>query len=119
MSKLAHPARPCRECPWKRDVAVGHFPPERFAALANTAYDMSMHVFQCHDTPDDKPAACAGFLIAGARHNLAIRLALSNGNINPDKISDGSFELFQNFREMAVANGVDPSDPVLEQCRDD
>ena len=33
------------------------------------------------------------------------------------KRKDG-LELFESYREMAIANGVDPDDPVLADCRD-
>lgn len=106
---------PCPTCPWRKD-AVGQFPAEAFRHSAQTAYDMSTHVFSCHESGSSKPAACAGFLLRGAAHNLAVRLAMLQGRIRDD-VSDGGHELHDDYRAMAEANGVDPQDPVLQPCR--
>ncbi|WP_278468151.1 DUF6283 family protein [Stutzerimonas balearica] len=108
--------KPCAKCPWRVD-AVGEFPAEAFKHSASTAYDMSDRVFGCHDSGTSKPATCAGFLLRGAYHNLRIRMAYLTGEIQGD-LEEGGLELFESYREMAIANGVDPDDPVLAQCRD-
>lgn len=59
--------QPCSDCPWRVD-AVGEFPAEAFRHSARTAYDLSEHVFACHQSGSEKPAACAGFLLRGADH---------------------------------------------------
>lgn len=117
MSGLKHPKRPCAECPWRTDVETGRFPPERFVALANTAYDMSVTLFQCHKSTDDEPLVCAGFLLVGADHNLSVRMAGSSGHLSRGVISDGGYPLFQSYTAMAVANGVNPRDRALRACR--
>lgn len=109
--------RPCSDCPWRVD-ATGEFPPEAFRLTANTAYDLSQHTFACHQAGPEKSMACAGFLLRGAYHNLAVRFRIAKGEIDPDAVEDGGVELHKNYRAMAVANGVDPDDPVLERCRD-
>ncbi len=114
---IVHPKKPCSECPWRRDVEPGRFPPERFRLLAASAYDVAITIFACHKSADKHPTACAGFLLRGATHNLSIRLARSCGNIG--EVSDGGYELFQNYREMAIANGVRANDPALTLCRGD
>ncbi|WP_326430302.1 DUF6283 family protein (plasmid) [Stutzerimonas frequens] len=117
-SKAGHLYRrkPCAKCPWRKD-AVGEFPAEAFKHSASTAYDMSQRAFGCHDSGTSKPATCAGFLLRGADHNLRIRLAYVAGEIHDDLDDDGQ-ELFDSYRDMAIANGVDPDDPVLKSCRD-
>jgi hypothetical protein len=60
---------------------------------------------------------CAGFLLRGADHNLAVRLGYYNGRFKDD-VSDDGLALHANYRAMAVANGVDPDDPALADCRD-
>jgi Family of unknown function (DUF6283) len=114
MSRYRH--EPCAECPWRRDVPTGHFPPERFKALANTAYDMSCVQFACHLSAENRPRTCTGFLLRGAEHNLAVRIHKSYGRIDPARLR-ASVPLYNSYRQMAVANGVDPDDPALEQCR--
>ncbi|MGP3505479.1 DUF6283 family protein [Paracidovorax citrulli] len=106
---------PCAQCPWRED-SVGVFPPEAFKHSAATAYDMSSHTFGCHDSGTDRPAACAGFLLRGAAHNLRVRLQLMQGNYRG--VTDGGHVLHDSYRSMAIANGVDPADPVLERCRE-
>ena len=109
--------RPCADCPWRRDAPPGHFTPDAFERLADSSHDMSLKLFQCHDTTDDVPLVCAGFLERGADHNLMVRPAYSRGDLEPQDRS-GGYDLYEGFREMAVANGVDPDHPVLGPCRD-
>lgn len=106
---------PCLTCPWRKD-AVGEFPAEAFRISAHTAYDMAMEIFACHSSGAKKPATCAGFLLRGAAHNLSVRLQYGAQKIGND-LWDGGIELFDDYREMAEANGVDADDPVLRRCR--
>jgi hypothetical protein len=108
--------QPCAQCPWRIDQ-MGSFPAEAFRHSANTVYDMSGHSFACHMAGAEKPTTCAGFLLRGAEHNMNVRLALARGDIDPDKVSDGGHALYDGYREMAEANGVDKRDPVLRPCR--
>ena len=106
---------PCGGCPWRKDN-TGEFPPEAFLASARTAYDMSQHRFSCHESGSSRPATCAGFLLRGADHNLTVRMAYLQGEIQGD-VSDGGHELHESYRDMAVANGVNPMDPIIQPCR--
>ena len=106
--------QPCSNCPWRLD-AVGEFPAEAFQHSARTAYDMSQHKFACHQSGPDKPATCAGFLLRGADHNLAIRLKRMKGECLD--VVDGGHALHNDYRAMAIANGVAPDDPALKNCR--
>ena len=107
---------PCGGCPWRVDQA-GSFPAEAFVHSARTAYDMSQHMFSCHESGSKKPATCAGFLLRGAEHNLSVRLQRVRGE-EFSRLDDGGHELFENYRATAVANGVDPKHPALRDCRD-
>lgn len=111
-------ARPCANCPWRRDVAPGEFPPERFAALARSAEDMSQVIFTCHKSAEQEPIACAGFLTQGAAHNMSVRLAMMFNELDYRDRSGGC-DLHPNYRAMAVANGVAADDPALAKIRDD
>ena len=106
---------PCRNCPWRLD-AVGEFPAEAFKHSAGTAYDMAQASFACHESGAEKPAICAGFLLRGADHNLLVRLKRMRGECHD--VHDGGHELHENYRAMAIANGVDADDPALSLCRD-
>ncbi|WP_460699106.1 DUF6283 family protein [Nocardia thraciensis] len=104
---------PCATCPWLRDSPIGMFPPEVFRHSARTAYDLSQHRFGCHTSGSDDPATCAGLLLRGAQHNLAVRMhGPDTDGISCDR------PLYDSYREMAIANGVDPDDPMLAPCRD-
>jgi hypothetical protein len=105
---------PCEECPWRRDVPIGAFPAEAYRHSARTAYDMSSHVFSCHMSGAERLATCAGFLLKGAGHNLSVRMARSEGRCL-DVSSDAP--LYDNYREMAMANGVAADDDALAPCR--
>lgn len=106
---------PCESCPWRVDQ-VGRFPPEAFRQSAGTAYDMNRKSFGCHVSGAVKPATCAGFLLRGATHNMTARLRWGRGQWTG--VGDGGHELHRSYRAMAVANGVDPDDPVLAPCRE-
>ncbi|MCZ4061221.1 DUF6283 family protein [Pantoea sp. LMR881] len=107
-------ANPVHIVPWRRD-SVGEFPAEAFRHSAKTSYDQSFSVFACHDSGVDHAATCAGFILRGAENNLAIRLAYIRGEV--PEVTDGGHALFENYKEMAIANGVEEHDPVLVRCR--
>ncbi len=105
-SKLVHQKVPCDECPWRRDVAVGRFTARRFESLVPTAEDMGQVLFACHKSQEGKDAACAGFLLRGARHNYLVRMAIATGRYDPSTVSEEGCELYESFTEMALANGA-------------
>lgn len=111
-----HRRHPCGGCPWRRDC-TGDFPAEAFRHSAETSYDLAMTTFACHESGPWRPAICAGFLLRNADRNLAVRLAIARGDLNPRRVSDAGLSLFGSYREMAIANDVDPDDPVLIPCR--
>lgn len=113
--KKLYRRRPCRKCPFRVD-AVGEFPTEAFRLSANTAYDMADAQFGCHEQKTKKPATCAGFLLT-CHHNLAVRMAVAGQMLDLSKIDDGGHVLYESYRAMAIANGVDQNDPVLKNCR--
>lgn len=115
---LNHQVKPCSQCPWRTDVPPGKFPPARFIALADSAYDMNMTQFACHESQERKEVGCAGFLLVGAAHNLGVRCRIRSGTIDLDAVSS-DYPLFQSYRAMAIANGVPSQHPALHRCRDD
>ena len=118
--KRARPS-PCPECPWRKD-AVGVFPAEAFKHSAPTGYDVpeliakgiTPSTFACHAQGSNKPADCAGFLLSqSAAHNLALRMRTGK----PPKVANPEgLDLFQDYYQMAVANGVPPDDPSITPC---
>ena len=111
---MKHATIPCAECPWRRDVPTGKFPPERYVALATTAYDMAGAVFACHMSKDGREFACAGFILQSSAHNFACRMARM-----PFDDVRSPYPLFETYRELAIANGVEKHDPALDRCRED
>lgn len=111
----AYRKEPCAECPWRKEHA-GSFPAEAFRHSAPTAYDMARETFACHMSGKHAPTTCAGFILA-SDHNMNLRMAEIDGRLDYSKISDGGADLFESYREMAIANGVDPDDPTIAPCR--
>ena len=95
----------CNECPWRRDVPVGRFPPERFEALARSVDQGFAPVFACHKSPDAGEFACAGYLMRDGTSNFRVRLALIDKQIDLTALV-ASGPLYGAFREMAKANGA-------------
>lgn len=101
---------PCEECPWRQDVTPGQFPAERYRQLAVTARDLTRRVFACHKSIEGKEVACAGYLVQFP-HNLSVRIRGLQHRPHT------TVPLYRDYREMAVANGVDPNDPALAGIR--
>lgn len=133
-------ARPCGECPWRKDL-VGTFPPEAFRLSANTGaehvyaeealkqglpgdgettlnkkFNEVSHTFGCHSAGVERPQTCAGYIVSG-KDSLSWRIAVAVGKFDPTRVSDDGIELFGSYYDMAVANGVSPDDPALAACR--
>lgn len=114
MSALRHAAKPCSDCPWRRDVPAGQFPACRYDALRATAGSrgaeagLSAPIFACHKSAEGKDIACAGWLaVVGAEH-LGIRMAMVTGRIDAAALmlGEGWPELFSSYEEMAATQGV-------------
>ena len=112
-------SRPCEQCPWREDVPTGVFPPAAFITSAPTAYDGAISTFGCHMNPVENPATCAGFLLRHGVNNLGVRLAIISDRLDLDRISAAKLPIYESYREMAIANGVDPNDPCLKDVRGD
>lgn len=114
-SRKGYRRQPCSGCPWVKDND-GDFPAQAFKHSAGVAYDMASHVFACHESGVEGGHTCAGFLLHGADHNLAVRIGRMNGRYRDDVTSGGKV-LHESYRAMAIANGVSPTDPSLKECR--
>ena len=104
-------SRPCPECPWRTDVPVGRFPPERYATLKSTCEQgLDNAVFACHKSNLGEERACAGFLLVEGQNNLRVRLAMIGGRLRPSDISAAGAPLYASFEAMAEANGLPAAD---------
>lgn len=115
---FAYRREPCDECPWRKDRPVGTFPAEAYRRSANTAEDAATHMFSCHMAGSGRPQTCAGFLLKNSANHLGVRIAILSGRVDMAKVSS-KVELYDSYRDMAVANGVTPDDPALARCRGD
>ena len=97
----------CDECPWRTDVCVGNFPPERFVALADTSKQGFGPLFACHKTADGAEHACVGWLLGDGPENLRVRLALAQGTIDLDSLVARG-PIYESYGDMAEANGLTP-----------
>lgn len=113
-------AKPCPSCPWRKDAEIGAFPAEAYRLSARTCYDAALSTFACHESGVDKPAVCAGFLLANSANNLGVRLGLSASRLDLDRIGNpDQVELYESYRDMAIANGVSEDDASIAPCRGD
>lgn len=112
MTALAR-AKPCRECPFRRDTEPGQFTSERYEALLDTVghagqeRQLGEPLFACHKAPEGAEQVCAGWLaVCGAEH-LSIRLAVVSGLIDGSLLSPAEDwpDLFDSYEEMAEAQG--------------
>ncbi len=118
-----HQAQVCSQCPW-RVRNVGLFPAQAFEHSARSGYDkesardpnMAKMTFACHASGIDHPRICAGFLLRGAANNLTVRILELREPLRVKAPPEG--KLFESYRAMALANGVDPKSPALERLID-
>ncbi|MFJ4741340.1 DUF6283 family protein [Streptomyces sp. NPDC088775] len=106
---------PCagtERCPWRRDAVPGAFPAEAFRLSAPTSYPDSDRRFGCHSSSAEAPRVCAGWLLRGASGNQQVLKLLKAGVIEAPVLPAG-VELYEDYVEMAVANGVAGEDPAL------
>jgi hypothetical protein len=99
----------CAECPWRRDVAVGRFPPERYRALRKTCQQGFNKFFACHKSPEGDEFACVGYLMVDGENNFRVRMALIKKLYDPETL-EAAGPLYGSFAEMARANGYDPDE---------
>lgn len=116
---------PCPTCPWRKD-AVGEFPAQAFRLSANTGTDAgnifmlddpneALHTFGCHSSSLGRSQTCAGYVLNGD-NSLGWRVAYTRGRFAPNECHS-DVPLFDNYYEMAVANGVPPDDPAIAACK--
>lgn len=116
---LPHAARPCGECPWRRDAEPGKFPAERYAALRRTSRRPDEHghtdaqlgdpLFACHMTQEGSDRACAGWLAVEGWGHVMIRLAAATGRLPSCALAPqpGWPPLYGSYAELAAANGLE------------
>lgn len=97
--------RTCDECPWRKDVPVGRFAPERFVQLRKTVEQGFGPLFACHKTHEGSDETCVGYLLVDGENNFNVRFAASQGRLHFEEL-EAAGPLYESFEEMARANGV-------------
>jgi hypothetical protein len=83
-------------------------PPERYAALAPTDYDMARRAF-CRMSKEERRAQASS----------SSKAFTISPPASPDSTSTSAPTIRSStFRRMAIANGVGPGDTVLRPCRE-
>lgn len=94
----------CDECPWRKDVPVGRFPPSRFRGLRKTVEQGFMPIFACHKTLEGRELACTGYLKSiDSENNFTVRLAIVRNLFDPRQL-EAKGPLFSTYAEMEKAN---------------
>ncbi|WP_390241083.1 DUF6283 family protein [Vibrio sp. R78045] len=106
-------SKPCKNCPWKRKSKAGgenipHFDIEMMRNLANTAPERGSQdgglrqLFACHESEEDNPYVCAGYVARDGTHNVNLRLMAMRHEIPLQPIIDNAekHDLYSNFHEM-------------------
>ncbi|WP_336214726.1 DUF6283 family protein [Nonomuraea sp. LPB2021202275-12-8] len=118
MSNFPHRRFPCGPCPWKRTATPGEFPAERYVALRATCPPdengfpppPGTPMFGCHvgEPGTGEDLACAGWLAVEGFEHLGVRVALSDGRIDPTALEPGLNwpDLYDSYEELAAANGA-------------
>lgn len=118
MRELPHCARPCANCPWRKDAPAVEFPAERYEALRVTAgrpgheAGLGAPIFACHKSVLGRDRACAGWLVVAGLDHLGIRLAVALGRLPASALQPGADwpDLFSSYDEMAERNGLPIAD---------
>lgn len=113
-TEFPHASRPCAECPFRLDVPVGKFTPQRYEALRDTVgmagaeARFNAPVFACHISVEGKDRACAGWLATVGIEHLGIRLMVATGRLPADTLTPkpGWPDLYPDYDSMAEANDL-------------
>jgi hypothetical protein len=107
-------ARPCGECPWRRDSIPGKFPPDRYTDLAVTAGQPGLEVpigtpfFACHMSVEGRDAVCAGWAAVCGREHLGLRLAVVVGRAHAGVFDPQPQwpDLYESYTELSDVNSA-------------
>ena len=100
--KIKVAGRPCESCPWRKDKDARDIPEfslelaEKLAATCpderNMGPDFGASWFACHLSHEGSEMPCAGWLAMVGHAHPQVRMAVSEGRLNPEALhppSDG------------------------------
>jgi hypothetical protein len=108
MEKLSK-KKPCKACPWLRSSKtdgsdIQGFSIELMQDLKGTCGDDDgfRNIMACHDSREDKPYGCVGYLAVEGHKNLNVRILAMKGKIPLNEVMENTKELdfYDNFSEM-------------------
>lgn len=108
MTKLSN-LKPCKACPWLRSSSAGgsdipNFSLELMRDLSSTCgeEDGFRKIMACHDSKEDKPFGCAGYMAVQGHKNINVRLLAAQGEIPLRKIYEATdgLDFYESFDEM-------------------
>ncbi|WP_203607366.1 DUF6283 family protein [Streptomyces sp. SID11385] len=108
---LPRAERPCKRCPWRKDVPPGEFPASRYEELRVTSEQvpgdepgLDAPMFACHKTKEGREKACAAWLAAVGHRHIGVRLAVAQGRLPAQALTPGESwpPLFATYEEMAT-----------------
>ncbi len=96
---LGAAGRPCRACPWRVDSHprdIPSFDHDKAEGLVGTCPDeqgfgpeYGTPMFACHESPDGKEKACAGWLATVGAHHPGVRAAVLFGHLDESRLAPG------------------------------
>lgn len=100
-------ARLCRTCPFRRAAPKagepgGSMPAHSLPEMLRVAREVTegLKVMQCHDSTDQDPRPCAGYLSVVGYDAVGVRLAALRGIIRASDVGRKIRGLYGSFREM-------------------
>jgi hypothetical protein len=105
--------KPCKSCPYRKDVPLGTWAQEEFDnLLAQDADPIRGSMFGCHKYRHrpDEAHVCAGWLLDQKSRNLPstpLRIALIRSEEAQraiEEVTDGGLELYDSIEEMTEAD---------------
>ena len=94
------PALPCPTCPWRLDQDARSIPnfsldlAEKLAATCpdarNMGPDFGAALFACHQSKVGAEVPCAGWLATVGHRHPSVRLSVSRGELNADRLVPGA-----------------------------
>ncbi len=91
----------CKGCPWRKSNC-GNFSPEAFETSKNTCEPDSVNLFMCHESGWEKPAVCAGFIIANPDHR-SIKVLAEAGVIDQTRTHEPE-AMYESYEAMLRDN---------------
>ena len=102
-------ARPCANCPWRKDAPPRYWHADHFRSIWENCQDDGISQMQCHKSTPEKMIPCNGAVRVLGYESIGVRLGVLKGRIDPADVGATDGTLYESFGAMMAANGVEPS----------